>query len=272
MVFCPTYCRVLGSAEPGTSIYTTCNRVVFFLLHSPHMTINEVREALKPYEERGYKEGQYRFFKEEITLHGVRAKHVELVAKQLFPEIKFLSQKAFNRICEKLIATGYQEETFIAYQWLWRRRKELIESDFLFLSSIIKKHTDNWAKVDGFCTNVFGYFLTKYPTFMQEVKTWVTSKNRWVRRASAVSFIYPVRYEKKYLADIFEVSDALLLDEDDLVRKGYGWMLKEASNVFPKEVFAYVLKRKDVMPRVALRYAIEKMPKEWKREAMAIQK
>lgn len=45
-------------------------------------------------------------------------------------------------------------------------------------------------------------------------------------------------------------------------------MLKEASNQHPKEVFNYVMKNRRKMPRTALRYAIEKMPEAWRREAM----
>ena len=45
-------------------------------------------------------------------------------------------------------------------------------------------------------------------------------------------------------------------------------MLKEAANKYQKEVFEYVMKHKDIMPRTALRYAIEKMPKTMKEKAM----
>jgi 3-methyladenine DNA glycosylase AlkD len=46
-------------------------------------------------------------------------------------------------------------------------------------------------------------------------------------------------------------------------------MLKVASQAHQQEVFAYVMKHKAKMPRTALRYAIEKMPKELKVQAMA---
>ena len=59
--------------------------------------------------------------------------------------------------------------------------------------------------------------------------------------------------------------------KDDLVQKGYGWMLKAASEAHCNEVFDFVMKNKDIMPRTALRYAIEKMPKELKAMAMAKQ-
>ena len=58
------------------------------------------------------------------------------------------------------------------------------------------------------------------------------------------------------------------MDTDDLVRKGYGWMLKSASQAHQQEVFAYVMRHKDAMPRTALRYAIEKMPGDLKARAM----
>ena len=45
-------------------------------------------------------------------------------------------------------------------------------------------------------------------------------------------------------------------------------MLKEASRHFQEEVFSFVLKHKDVMPRTALRYAIEKMPQNLRFKAM----
>ena len=53
-----------------------------------------------------------------------------------------------------------------------------------------------------------------------------------------------------------------------MVQKGYGWMLKVASQKHQKKVYEYVLSKRAIMPRTSLRYAIEKMPKEMKKEAM----
>ena len=86
-------------------------------------------------------------------------------------------------------------------------------------------------------------------------------------RASAVSLIIPAR-KGLFLDTIFEIADNLLLDKDDLVQKGYGWMLKAASESHQQQVFDYIMKNKIKMPRTALRYAIEKMPKNFKIIAM----
>ena len=53
-----------------------------------------------------------------------------------------------------------------------------------------------------------------------------------------------------------------------MVQKGYGWMLKAASQAHQDEVFYYVMKRKATMPRTSLRYAIEKMSPELKAQVM----
>ena len=88
-----------------------------------------------------------------------------------------------------------------------------------------------------------------------------------MRRAAAVSLIVPAK-RGKFLDDVFAIADLLMTDTDDMVQKGYGWLLKEASRQHTDEVFAYVLKNKRAMPRTALRYAIELMPEDLKAEAM----
>jgi 3-methyladenine DNA glycosylase AlkD len=58
------------------------------------------------------------------------------------------------------------------------------------------------------------------------------------------------------------------MDKEDLVQKGYGWMLKVAGDHFFKEVHRFVTSHKDRMPRTSLRYAIEKWPAAKRRQAM----
>jgi 3-methyladenine DNA glycosylase AlkD len=106
-----------------------------------------------------------------------------------------------------------------------------------------------------------------YPEHLAGLKRWTKSDNRWVKRAAAVSLIIPAR-KGLYLSDIFEIADLVHSDPDDMVQKGYGWMLKVASQSHLKEVFEYVMDRRATMPRTALRYAIEKMPADLKARAM----
>ena len=125
----------------------------------------------------------------------------------------------------------------------------------------------NWASCDTLCNHTVGNFVMMYPEFLTKLKEFAHSENRWVKRAAAVSLIIPAR-KGLFLNDIFEIAGILLLDGDDLVQKGYGWMLKAASQAHQQAVFEYVMSKKAVMPRTAFRYAIEKMPDEFKKQAM----
>jgi 3-methyladenine DNA glycosylase AlkD len=79
--------------------------------------------------------------------------------------------------------------------------------------------------------------------------------------------IIPAR-KGKFLKEILEIASLLIKDKDGLVQKGYGWMLKVASQSHQQEIFDFVMKNKSSMPRTALRYAIEKMPTDLKELAM----
>jgi 3-methyladenine DNA glycosylase AlkD len=101
---------------------------------------------------------------------------------------------------------------------------------------------------------------------LPETKQWAKSPNKWFRRASTVVLIYSLR-RGKYLKSAFDAAKILLRDDEDLVQKGYGWTLKEASKFHQKEVFDFIIKNKKLMSRTALRYAIEKLPEKMKVKA-----
>jgi 3-methyladenine DNA glycosylase AlkD len=225
-----------------------------------------IRKELKQKSDPRIKKQYQRFFKEKIKTYGVKTPAVREISKKYFREIKNLAKKRIFSLCEELFKSGYNEEIAIAFDWVYRTKKQLTKSDFPIFERWLKKYIANWGTCDDFSTHALGYFLFQYPEFLKKTEVWARSENRWLRRASAVSLIYSLR-RGRALEQVFRIADILLQDEDDLVRKGYGWMLKEASNIYRKEVFEYVMRNKDKMPRTALRYAIEKMPGEMKRRA-----
>jgi 3-methyladenine DNA glycosylase AlkD len=170
-------------------------------------------------------------------------------------------------LCEELYKSGYMEEAFIVSNWMPEYIKHLEVADLQVFKRWIDTYVSNWAECDGFCNHTIGDLIDKYPEIVPEVKSWAKSTNRWMKRASAVSFIIPAKHGM-YLKDALEICDVLLLDGDDMVQKGYGWLLKEESRLHTKEVYDYVVAHRKDMPRTALRYAIELMPKELKAEAM----
>ena len=189
------------------------------------------------------------------------------VSGEFFKRVKDLPKKEIFALCDELLLSGNSEENNIAFDWARRCTKRFEKSDFRIFESWLKRYVKGWGSCDHMCVGALGEFLFQFPQFVAKTERWATSGNKWMRRGAAVVLIYSVR-RGQLLSSVFRVANALLLDDDDLVQKGYGWMLKEASNRFPKEVFEYVMKHKRQMPRTALRYAIEKLPSDMRQEAM----
>lgn len=208
------------------------------------------------------------FFKEAVSFRGVKIAEVNRISKQYFLQIQHVNKQGIFSICQELLKTDYGEDAFIAFDWAYRLKDKYEPEDFYIFEDWLIKYVNNWAKCDTLCNHTIGTFIDQYPQYASRLRDWAKSENRWLRRASAVTYIIPAR-KGKFLAEIFEIADILLLDKDDLVQKGYGWMLKAASQAHQEEVFNYIMRNKGVMPRTALRYAIEKMPSELKHLAMS---
>jgi 3-methyladenine DNA glycosylase AlkD len=229
--------------------------------------IRNIREKLILSADAKTKESSPNFFKEPVKLYGVKVPVVNKISKEFYKQVKNFDKTVVWELCEELWKSGFMEESFIACHWSDYQHKQYTPDDFLIFEKWLKMYVDNWASCDTLCNHTIGTFVEMYPEFLEKLITWTQSENRWVRRGAAVTLIIPARHGK-FLADVFKISDALLVDKDDLVQKGYGWMLKAASESHQKEVFDYVLKHKAIMPRTALRYAIEKMPVDLKKAAM----
>ncbi len=234
------------------------------------MKLDIITKELKQNVDKEYKKGCENYFKEKIDCLGVRTPVVRKIAKKHYLKIKDLSKKDLFHLCEQFFKTNINEHATIATQWLSKKVNIFDERDVVYLEKIINKYLNNWAKIDDFCTHVVNRHLQRYPSCLKHTITWTTSKNLWVRRASAVSLITRSEkfYSKKNLSHIFRIAKLLMDDKQDLVQKGYGWMLKVASDYRQKEVFMFVIKHKKNMSRTSLRYAIEKMPVSYKKKAM----
>jgi 3-methyladenine DNA glycosylase AlkD len=229
--------------------------------------INKIRARLEASIDLKTKGKSQGFFKEKIAFYGVKVPVVNKIGKDGFKEIETLDKAEIFRLIEMLWQSGILEESFIACNWTYSLRKRFQPNDFEKFKFWIDSYVNNWASCDTFCNHSVGEFIQMYPGYLLELKEFTKSENRWMRRAAAVTLIVPAR-KGLFLDTIFEIADNLLLDKDDLVQKGYGWMLKAASQSHQQEVFGYVMDKKTIMPRTSLRYAIEKMPMEMKKHAM----
>src|SRR3989304_9403842 len=139
-----------------------------------------------------------RFFKEKVTVYGVKTALVTRLARKYFKEVKPLGKPGVFALCEDLLKTDYVEESAIAFEWAYWLRDEYQPDDFIVFESWLRKYVNNWAKCDSLCNHAIGSFIVKYPRFIKNLKGWTKSENRWLRREGAGTLMVPAK-EGKFL-------------------------------------------------------------------------
>jgi len=227
----------------------------------------EIRTDLQSIASEKRKKSTLTFFKHEIKCHGVSNPDTQKIGRKYIAILKGEKKEFVWSLCEKLFLDDYLEESLLACQLVFALKKQYDQEDFVTFERWVILYINNWAECDTFCNKVIGEMLFKFPSLVEAIKNWSKSENLWVRRASAVSFIYPAK-KNTFVSDQFEIALILLEDKEDMVQKGYGWMLKVLSQTRFQEVFNFVQKYKSRMPRTALSYAIEKMDEHYRKQAL----
>ena len=97
------------------------------------------------------------------------------------------------------------------------------------------------------------------PTRAKSVFRWAKSRDHWHRRAACVALIQGTR-RKMFFPEIKRLSNTLLFDDDDMVQKGLGWLLRETAKANAKRTIPYLLSIRQHAPRLVLRTACETLP------------
>jgi len=201
---------------------------------------------------------------------GARLPVINALASEIYLEIKNKSADEIFADCDALISSGIYDVRKTGIEAIWKAKKRYEKKHFGYINRWVRRDLEDWGDCDSLATHVAAEFLFKFPELLPEVLKWADSEKFIVRRAACVTFIVPGK-RGMYLKEIFKLSKKLLNDPHPLVLKGYGWALKEASKLNNGEVFKFVCGNRSKMPRVALRYAIEKMSEKQKIMAMSKQ-
>jgi 3-methyladenine DNA glycosylase AlkD len=181
----------------------------------------------------------------------------------------FTTAKAFMNLSladiEKLLNSDYYEARMGAVSIMdfqardkktsAQRRKELFDL-------YINRHDriNNWDLVDRSAPYVVGGYLFDKPRKI--LYKLAKSKNTWERRTAIVSTYFFIRQND--IDDTFKIAELLVNDKHDLINKAVGSWIREAGKRDKDRLLAFLDKHADTMPRVTLRYAVEKLDKKTK--------
>ncbi|MFC5626459.1 DNA alkylation repair protein [Algoriphagus winogradskyi] len=190
---------------------------------------------------------------------GVIVPEQRKVAKAVFKEISFeeITVLLQNKYHEVRLTAIY----ILVYRYQKLKtnseQKQLVE---FYLSKL--DYVNNWDLVDSSCHHILGhYYLSKDKSLFYEL---ADSGHLWKQRVAMISCYYWIK--RGHFEDALALAEKLLHHEHDLIHKAVGWMLREIGNVDFEVEMEFLRKYYKTMPRMALRYAIEKFDPELRRQ------
>lgn len=223
------------------------------------MKHQEAVKTLRALANKKKAETHSKFFKETKNniFIGVTIPQIRKLAKQ-FLSLDFASLK-------KLMHSNIHEERSLAHAILVSRFKkaEKEEQQKIFNFYIKnRKAIRTWNGVDDSAPYIVGAYL--FEENKELLYVLIKSKNIWDRRIAIVSTWYFIR--QNHFKDTLKLTEYVLDDEEDLIHKATGWMLREVGKKDVQTLETFLKRHLKHLPRTTLRYAIERFP-ETKRKA-----
>ncbi len=189
----------------------------------------------------------------------LNTKTVRSFSAELFRILEDPNPETVFPLCEQLLKEKRWPYNTIAFDWAHRMRNQYQKQTFPLFERWLMEYVSDWGDCDDFCTHAFGELVMQQTDSFPKILEWTHSPQFPVRRASAVVLILPIRRDRYQHTGPLRIAERLLNDAHYLVVKGYGWMLKVLAEQDLDAVIGFIQTHKDHMPRLSLRYAIEKM-------------
>ncbi|MGB9071491.1 MAG: DNA alkylation repair protein [Terriglobales bacterium] len=199
------------------------------------------------------------FFKEEVKSRGWYTAELRKVAVRFRRTILHEQGMQFLlEVADKLFSGRILEEKVFAVFLLKEQTMNFSAKEFALFASWLDR-VSSWADHDALAHYLLAPMVAAEPARYRVVLRWAKSRNRWRRRAACVALIRAAR-EKQLFPEITRLSNLLLADQDDMVQKGLGWLLRETAKADPKRAVPYLMKIRARAPRLVLRTACETLP------------
>ncbi len=203
--------------------------------------------------------------------YGIRTPELRELIKTYLRIFKQLSLEEKFQLARMFFKSGFSEQATFGNTVLEISVRNITTSHFGCLEEIAG-YLNNWASTDWFCIGTLQPLLRKYPKeTLNLLRKWNRSENMWKRRASVVAFTRKIGASGEFTDEVLDLCDNLIWDEEDLVRKGVGWALKDNMRGAKKRVLDYVksLRRKGVSSTITL-YAIRDLKGKEREEVLNI--
>jgi 3-methyladenine DNA glycosylase AlkD len=159
------------------------------------------------------------------------------------------------------------EEKNFAVLLLEKLTNEFGNAEFRLFESWLPR-ISSWADHDAVVHYLIAPMIVAKPARAKTIFRWSKSRNHWHRRAACVALIQGTR-QRMFFPEIIRLSNLLLADEDDMVQKGLGWLLRETAKIDAKRTVPYLISIRPHAPRLVLRTACETLPPGVRKKVLA---
>jgi 3-methyladenine DNA glycosylase AlkD len=226
--------------------------------------VKRLKNELQQYASEERKKINKKFFKtgqgeygEGDEFIGVRVPDARKVAKQF--------SKSSFQILGKLLESKIHEERLLSLLILKEQNKRALKNEDKKKQKEIvefylknKKRINNWDLVDLSAHYILGQAILRRIENKNMLNKLVVSKSMWDRRIAIITTL--VFIQEGDISTTLILSKKLLADQEDLMHKAVGWMLREAWKKDSQKVESFLMKNYHNLSRTTLRYAIERMP------------
>lgn len=237
------------------------------------VTATSLRAALRAHADADRAAGAQRYFVDGVKTYGAPRDVLYRLARDSAASLKAAPDGKTGagltralRIGDGLFRSGNLDEASVATRVVARFSRELTPAHLGIFDRWVNFLRD-WASCDTLCGELIGPLVRNHPRLISRVAPWTRSQHRWRRRAAAVALISLARTGER-LPAILRVADRLLGDDDVMVQKGVGWLLKEATRRRAPAIVDYLVARRSKTSRLVLRYACEKLPASQRRRVL----
>jgi 3-methyladenine DNA glycosylase AlkD len=222
-------------------------------------TAHDVKKALRVARDPSKAQSQQRFFKTGPGEYG----HGDQFLGVTVPEQRRLAKQFMALPLGEvlpLLTSKLHEERLTALLIMVRQFERGDTTQQRRLVEVYLKHTNhvnNWDLVDSSACYILGsWLLDKDRKILYRL---AQSKLLWDRRIAIIATYAFIRTGDA--KDTLRLAELLLDDEEDLMHKAVGWMLREVEKrVDVKLLRGFLKANARRMPRTTLRYAIEHLP------------
>lgn len=226
---------------------------------TPAYIAAHIRRVLKDGGTAPHSEEVQRFFKDEIKSRGWYAAELRKVAVRFRRAIRRERSLEFLlEVADELFSGQILEEKILAVFLLEKLTDEFGDDEFRLFESWLPR-ISSWADHDALVHYLIAPMVAAKTSRTGRVFRWAKLPDRWHRRAACVALIQGTR-RKMFFAEIKRLSERLLADDDDMVQKGLGWLLRETAKADPKRTVPYLMSIRERAPRLVLRTACETLP------------